>query len=73
MVKIISEISEKFKISVRSIRRKHLDEIKNFEKEKSISIDESKKFHEEVQKITDLTIKEIENLTINKESEILKV
>ena len=73
LVKIISEISEKFKISVRGIRRKHLDEIKNFEKEKSISIDESKKFHEEVQKITDLTIKEIENLTLNKESEILKV
>ena len=73
LVKIISEISEKFKISVRGIRRKHLDEKKNFEKEKSISIDESKKFHEEVQKITDLTIKEIENLTLNKESEILKV
>ena len=33
LVKIISEISEKFKISIRNIRRKYLDEIKNFEKE----------------------------------------
>ena len=73
LVKIISEIAEKFKISVRGIRRKHLDDIKKFEKEKIISIDESKKFHEDVQKITDLTIKEIENLTSIKESEILKV
>ena len=73
LVKIISEISEKFKISIRGIRRKFLDEIKNLEKEKSISIDESKRFHDEIQKITDLSISEIENLTNTKQSEILKV
>ena len=73
LVKIISEISEKFKISVRGIRRKFLDEIKNLEKEKSISIDESKRFQDEIQKITDNSIKEIENLSVSKESEILKV
>ena len=71
--KIISEISEKFKISIRSIRRKFLDEVKNFEKDKSISIDESKKFHEDVQKITDSSVNEIETLTNSKQSEILKV
>ena len=73
LVKIISEISEKFKISVRGIRRKFIDEIKNFEKEKKISIDESKRFQDEIQKITDSSIKEIENLSVSKESEILKV
>ena len=73
LVKIISEISEKFKISIRGIRRKFLDEIKNLEKNKSISIDESKKFHDEIQKITDSSISEIENLTNSKQSEILKV
>ncbi len=73
LVKIVSEFSEKFKVSIRNIRRKYLDEIKNFEKEKLLSIDESKKFQEDVQKITDNSIKEIENLTSSKESEILKV
>ena len=73
LVKIISEISEKFKISIRGIRRKFLDEIKNLEKNKSISIDESKKFHDDIQKITDSSIIEIENLTNSKQSEILKV
>ena len=73
LVKIISEISEKFKISIRGIRRKFLDEIKDLEKNKSISIDESKKFHDEIQKITDSSISEIENLTNSKQSEILKV
>ena len=73
LVKIISEISEKFKISIRGIRRKFLDEIKDLEKNKSISIDESKKFHDDIQKITDSSIIEIENLTNSKQSEILKV
>ena len=73
LVKIIYEIAEKFKISIRGIRRKHLDDIKKFEKEKIISLDESKKFNDDVQKITDLSIKKIENLALAKESEILKV
>ena len=73
LVKIISEISEKFKISIRGIRRKFIDQVKNFEKDKQISIDESKSYQDEIQKITDNCISEIENLTSSKESEILKV
>ena len=73
LVKIISEISEKFKISIRSIRRKYIDEIKNLEKEKKLSIDESKRYQDDIQKITNSSISDIENLTSLKESEILKV
>ena len=64
LVKIISEISEKFKISIRSIRRKFIDLVKNFEKDKQISIDESKSYQDDIQKITDNCIKEIENFLI---------
>ena len=73
LVKIISEISEKFKISIRGIRRKYLDEVKLLEKDKSLSIDDSKKYQDDIQRYTDDSIKEIENLTNTKESEILKV
>ena len=73
LVKIISEISENFKISIRGIRRKYIDEVKNLEKEKLISIDESKKFQEDIQKITDISIKDIEDISSSKESDILKV
>ena len=73
LVKIINEISENFKISIRSIRRKHIDEVKNFEKEKLISIDECKKFQEDIQKITDNSIKDIDNISSTKEEDILKV
>ena len=73
LVKFISEISEKFKISIRGIRRKFIDEIKKMEKDKLISIDESKKYQDEIQKLTDNSIFDIENLSKLKESEILKV
>ena len=43
LVKMISETSEKFKVSIRNIRRKFIDLVKDSEKDKTISIDESKK------------------------------
>ena len=73
LVKIINEISEKFKISIRNIRRKFMDIIKNEEKEKSISLDESKKFNEDVQKLTDDFISQIDKNSSNKESEIIHI
>tara|TARA_B100001059_G_C17562707_1_gene440951 strand:- start:40 stop:591 length:552 start_codon:yes stop_codon:yes gene_type:complete len=73
LVKIISDLAEKFKISIRNIRRKHIDLIKSYEKEKSISLDDSKKFQDDIQKCTDNSISKIENVTKIKENEILKV
>ena len=72
LVKYSQEISEKFKISIRNIRRKYIDQIKNSEKDKSISIDESKKFQDEVQKCTDVSIQEIEKLLKIKSKKLLK-
>ena len=72
-VKMISELSEKFKVSIRNIRRKYIDLVKDSEKEKLISIDESKKNQEQIQKSTDNSILEIDKLTKQKENEILKV
>ena len=73
LVKMISETSEKFKVSIRNIRRKYIDLVKDAEKDKSLSIDESKKNQDQVQKSTDSSIIEIDNLTKQKENEILKV
>ena len=73
LVKIINETSEKFKISIRNIRRKYIDLVKESEKDKNISIDEAKKNQDDVQKCTDNSIIEIEKLANEKEQEILKV
>jgi ribosome recycling factor len=53
LVKLILETSEKFKISIRNVRRKFIDLVKDLEKNKSISIDDSKKFQDDIQKSTD--------------------
>ena len=73
LVKIINETAEKFKISIRNIRRKSIDEVKSYEKDKVLSIDESKKFQDEIQKLTDKFILNIDELSKQKEAEILKV
>ena len=73
LTKIVSDTTEKFKVSIRNIRRKHIDFIKNLEKEKFISIDESKNNQESVQKSTDASIAKLETITKQKEIEILKV
>ena len=73
LVKLILETSEKFKISIRNIRRKFIDIVKDLEKGKSISIDDSKKFQDDIQKSTDFSILKIDESSKLKENEILKV
>lgn len=73
LVKLILETSEKFKISIRNIRRKFIDMVKDLEKNKTLSIDDSKKFQDDIQKSTDSAISKIEENSKLKENEILKV
>lgn len=71
LAKIINDISEKYKVSIRNIRRKYIDIVKLSEKEKEISLDDSKKYIDEIQKLTD-EFTQIINLNFSKkESEIL--
>lgn len=71
LAKIINDISEKYKISIRNIRRKYIDIVKLSEKEKVISLDDSKKYIDEIQKLTDEFTKIINLNLSKKESEIL--
>ena len=73
LAKIVSEITEKYKVSIRGIRRKYIDEVKSLEKEKSISIDESKIHQNDIQKITDHSISQLDSIKDLKEKEILKI
>ncbi|MDC0861086.1 ribosome recycling factor [Alphaproteobacteria bacterium] len=73
LVKIISDISEKYRVSIRNVRRKYIDEVKISEKEKNTSQDESKKLQEEIQTITDNHIKSIDYDFKEKEKDLLKI
>ena len=73
IAKVASKYTEDCKISIRNIRREAMEKIKNLEKDKEISKDESFKLSDQVQEITDKLIEKIDLLFSQKEKDILKV
>jgi len=73
IVKVASKYSEEAKITIRNIRRDAMEKIKDEEKNKSISKDDSFQFSEKIQKLTDKYVEKIENIFQDKEKDILKV
>jgi len=71
LTKVLKNLGEKGKVSIRNIRRECNDNIKQLLKEKKISEDESKNYESEVQKSTDENISLIEKILAEKEKEIL--
>ena len=71
--KLASKYAEEGKVALRNIRRDSIEKVKKSEKEGVISKDQSHDEQENIQKLTDKFIKEIENNLLEKENEILKV
>jgi len=73
LIKVLKTIAEKAKVAIRNIRRDSLEELKKEQKDNNLSEDDLKKNSNEVQKITDLKIVDIDKKLSEKEIEILKV
>lgn len=73
LVKVAGKYAEGARIAIRNIRRDGMDEIKKKEKAKSIGEDDARVQSEEVQKLTDKYIAQIDDLLKHKEQEIMKV
>jgi ribosome recycling factor len=73
LVKVVKKRAEEARVAVRNIRREANDMVKSSEKEKLLSEDESKRGMDEVQKITDKHIKEIDVISEAKEKDIMEV
>ena len=73
LIKVLKTIAEKAKVAIRNIRRDSLEELKKEQKDNNLSEDDLKKNSNEVQKITDIKIAEIDKKSGEKEVEILKV
>ena len=73
IVKQVKKLGEDNKVAIRNIRRDMTDGLKKIEKPESIPEDEMKKAQEQIQKTTDRYIKEIDNLVIEKEREVLSL
>ena len=71
--KVVHNRVEEARIAVRNVRRDEIKDLQEFEKEKLLSEDERIRGEEELQKITDRFIEEINAIGERKEKEILEV
>jgi ribosome recycling factor len=72
LVKLTKKVGEEAKVAVRNIRRDANDECKKREKT-DISEDESRRVQDEIQKLTDRYIAEVDKLIVAKEKEMMEV
>jgi ribosome recycling factor len=73
LVKVVKGKTEDAKVAIRNVRREGNEEVKESEKEKVISEDESKAAVASIQKLTDKYTEKAQKLAENKEKEILSL
>lgn len=73
LTKVVRKNGENAKVAIRNIRRDAIDEIKKLEKAKELSEDDRKSGEEEIQKVTDKYIEELDSVTNSKEEELLEI
>lgn len=73
LTKVVKKMAEDSRVAIRTVRHEANEHIKNVEKGKTISEDESFKSQEQAQKLTDKYIKQIDDILKDKEKEILEI
>ncbi len=73
ITKVVRQDAESARVSVRNVRRDALADMKEMLKEKKVSQDEERRGQDEIQKLTDRFVAEIDQLLAAKEKEILQV
>jgi ribosome recycling factor len=73
MTKVVRQDAENARVSVRNVRRDALAEVKEALKKKTISQDDERRGQDDIQKLTDRHVAEIDQLLAAKEKEILQV
>ena len=73
MVKLVKVEAEDAKIAIRNIRRDANESLKKLLKDKAISEDEERRSQEDVQKLTDRFVAEVDKMVAEKEKEVLTV
>lgn len=73
LVKVVHARLEEARVAIRNVRRDLIKDLREFEKEKMISEDDLKKAEEELQKLTDKFIEQVDSVGNHKEKEIMEV
>ena len=73
LIKVVKSEGEEAKVAIRNIRRDANNELKTKLKDKLITEDDEKRGQDDIQKITDKFINEVDLATMDKEKELLTV
>jgi len=73
LTKVAHKYSEEARIAVRNVRRHGMDDLKRMEKDGDISQDDHHMWGDEIQSMTDATIKKIDEALAEKEEDIMRV
>jgi ribosome recycling factor len=73
LVKVVKKKAEDGKVAVRNVRHKLHDDLKAQLKDHKITEDDNKRLQDQLQKLTDKYVKDIDQLVVAKEKEILEV
>ena len=73
LVKVAHKYAEAARVAVRHVRRDGLDLLKKVEKDGAIGEDEEKRLADQVQKVTDEAIADVDKILASKEKEIMQV
>lgn len=73
LIKVVRDEAEKAKVAVRNVRRDANSDVKEQLKAKEISEDDERRLENDIQKVTDTTIAEIDQVIQAKEAEILEI
>ena len=73
LIKVLKNMGEKGKVSIRNIRREANEDLKKKLKDKIISEDDNKNYEKNIQKLTDVNIENIEKILTEKEKEISQI
>lgn len=73
LVKVVHKKTEEGRVSVRNVRRHSVEEIRALDKEKKVSEDDDHRAQEQLQKLTDRFVADIDKMGREKEAELLEV
>ena len=73
LTKLIKKMGEDAKVAVRNCRRDANDDLKKLEKKSEITEDDLKNDLEEIQKLTDKCMKDIDEIVVHKEKELMEI
>ncbi|MFA7095408.1 MAG: ribosome recycling factor [Gammaproteobacteria bacterium] len=73
MVKVVRHEAEGARVAIRNIRRDAISELKQLLKDKQISEDQERRAQDEIQKLTDKYIAEVDQVLAAKEAELMEI